>query len=286
MTSGTTAPSLTLSLLNFAPAGRAHRAAAAVLRRAQLADRVGIDRVTVVDHVVMGDRIGAYDGGRFHRARRHLARALTLLTASRRPPAGCASPRRSSSPRCGGRRRWRRPWRRSTSCPGAGRPRRGRRRCSARSTTRRACPRRPGWRARPRSASCSGCGGARPAGDRGRRLDGDGRRPGVVRAAARAARRRAAVDQRAPARPHPRPHGPLRGRLDPVGQFRRDVVSGIPAPALPSRRRAATRQGARRTLVVMDGGGRVDGGLDRRAGAGHGRRRRDGLRPVRRALRR
>ena len=36
-----------------------------MLRRAQLADQVGVDRVTVVDHVVMGDRIDAYDGGRF-----------------------------------------------------------------------------------------------------------------------------------------------------------------------------------------------------------------------------
>src|SRR5688572_18810398 len=67
MTSGTRAPSLTLSLLNFAPAGAADptELAAAVLRRAQLADQVGVDRVTVVDHVVMGDRIDAYDGGRF-----------------------------------------------------------------------------------------------------------------------------------------------------------------------------------------------------------------------------
>jgi probable F420-dependent oxidoreductase len=63
----TTAPTLTLSLLNFAPAGTAEPAdlAAGVLRRAALADRVGVDRVTVVDHVVMGDRIDAYDGGRF-----------------------------------------------------------------------------------------------------------------------------------------------------------------------------------------------------------------------------
>jgi probable F420-dependent oxidoreductase len=65
MTSAT--PSLTLSLTNFAPAGAAEptELAAAVVRRAQLADRVGVDRVTVVDHVVMGERIDAYDGGRF-----------------------------------------------------------------------------------------------------------------------------------------------------------------------------------------------------------------------------
>ncbi len=60
-------PSLTLTLLNFSPAGATEAAdlAAAVLRRAALADRVGIDRVTVVDHVVMGDGIDAYDGGAF-----------------------------------------------------------------------------------------------------------------------------------------------------------------------------------------------------------------------------
>jgi probable F420-dependent oxidoreductase len=61
------APTLTLSLLNFAPAGGTEAAdlAAAVLRRAALADRVGVDRITVVDHVVMGDSIDAYDGGAF-----------------------------------------------------------------------------------------------------------------------------------------------------------------------------------------------------------------------------
>jgi probable F420-dependent oxidoreductase len=60
------APTLTLSLLNFAPAGAsATDLVAAVLRRAALADRVGVDRVTVVDHVVMGDGIDAYDGGGF-----------------------------------------------------------------------------------------------------------------------------------------------------------------------------------------------------------------------------
>ena len=78
------APSLTLSLLNFAPAGVTDAAdlAAAVLRRAALADRVGIDRVTVVDHVVMGDGIEAYDGGRFPTGPDGLwLEPLTLLSA-------------------------------------------------------------------------------------------------------------------------------------------------------------------------------------------------------------
>lgn len=79
-----TAPSLTLSLLNFAPAGAADATdlAAAVLGRAALADRVGVDRVTVVDHVVMGDRIDAYDGGRFPTGPDGLwLEPLTLLAA-------------------------------------------------------------------------------------------------------------------------------------------------------------------------------------------------------------
>lgn len=61
-------PHLGLSLLNFAPAGPpadAAALAAALVRRAVVADRAGIDRVTVVDHVVMGDGLDAYDGGRF-----------------------------------------------------------------------------------------------------------------------------------------------------------------------------------------------------------------------------
>lgn len=57
-------PTLTLPLLNFAPAGSVGLIDA-VLTRAAVADAVGIDRVIVVDHVVMGDGIGAYDGGRF-----------------------------------------------------------------------------------------------------------------------------------------------------------------------------------------------------------------------------
>jgi probable F420-dependent oxidoreductase len=63
-----TAPHLGVSLLNFARAGPPEAAAdlaAALVRRAVVADRAGIDRVTVVDHVVMGDRIDAYDGERF-----------------------------------------------------------------------------------------------------------------------------------------------------------------------------------------------------------------------------
>ena len=55
-------PTLTLGLTNFAPAPQDW---SALLERARLADEVGIDRVIVVDHVVMGEHIDAYDGGRF-----------------------------------------------------------------------------------------------------------------------------------------------------------------------------------------------------------------------------
>jgi len=78
-------PHLGVSLLNFAAAGTPGDAAdlaAAVLRRAVVADGAGIDRLTVVDHVVMGDDIGAYDGGRFPTGPDGLwLEPLTLLAA-------------------------------------------------------------------------------------------------------------------------------------------------------------------------------------------------------------
>lgn len=59
-----TGPTLTLGLTNFAPAtpalGWTH-----LVERAQAADAAGIDRVVVVDHVVLGERLDAYDGGTF-----------------------------------------------------------------------------------------------------------------------------------------------------------------------------------------------------------------------------
>jgi probable F420-dependent oxidoreductase len=56
-------PALSLALANFSatPADSPDR----VIRLAELADQLGIDRVIVVDHVVMGAHIEAYDGGRF-----------------------------------------------------------------------------------------------------------------------------------------------------------------------------------------------------------------------------
>ena len=55
-------PTLTMGLANFAPAPQPWDA---LLDRARLADETGIDRIIVVDHVVMGENIDAYDGGRF-----------------------------------------------------------------------------------------------------------------------------------------------------------------------------------------------------------------------------
>jgi len=61
---GAGGPTLTLGLTNFAasaPAG----GWGFLLDRARAADRAGIDRVVVVDHVVMGEHLDAYDGGSF-----------------------------------------------------------------------------------------------------------------------------------------------------------------------------------------------------------------------------
>jgi probable F420-dependent oxidoreductase len=58
------AATLTLGLTNFAaspPAG----GWGGLVERARVAERAGIDRVVVVDHVVMGEHLEAYDGGRF-----------------------------------------------------------------------------------------------------------------------------------------------------------------------------------------------------------------------------
>jgi probable F420-dependent oxidoreductase len=55
-------PTLTMGLTNFAPAPQDW---GGLLGRARLADEAGIDRIIVVDHVVMGEHIEHYDGGRF-----------------------------------------------------------------------------------------------------------------------------------------------------------------------------------------------------------------------------
>src|SRR3954454_24140598 len=55
-------PTLTMGLANFAPAPQPRDD---LLDRARLADEPGVDRTLVVDHVVTGENIAAYDGGRF-----------------------------------------------------------------------------------------------------------------------------------------------------------------------------------------------------------------------------
>jgi probable F420-dependent oxidoreductase len=55
-------PTLTLQLANFAGAPQGW---SGLLDRARMADEVGVDRVILVDHVVMGEHIDRYDGGRF-----------------------------------------------------------------------------------------------------------------------------------------------------------------------------------------------------------------------------
>src|SRR4051812_13004355 len=57
-------PTLTLAIANFRP-GSETGGWESLLDRAVLADRVGIDRLVVVDHVVMGEHIEEYDGGAF-----------------------------------------------------------------------------------------------------------------------------------------------------------------------------------------------------------------------------
>lgn len=57
-------PTLTLGLMNFSTAAPAD-AWGSLLERARLADAAGVDRLFVVDHVVMGSDLDAYDGGRF-----------------------------------------------------------------------------------------------------------------------------------------------------------------------------------------------------------------------------
>lgn len=57
------APTLTLSLRNFSPdpADRFER----LVATARAADDAGVDRLVVVDHVVLGEHLDAYDGGSF-----------------------------------------------------------------------------------------------------------------------------------------------------------------------------------------------------------------------------
>ena len=74
-------PTLTLQLANFGPPGD-EGLVPRVLAAARAADEAGVDRVAVVDHVVMGDNIDAYDGGTFPTGPDgQWPEPLTLLTA-------------------------------------------------------------------------------------------------------------------------------------------------------------------------------------------------------------
>ena len=210
-------PTLTMGLANFAPAPQPWDA---LLDRARLADETGIDRIIVVDHVVMGENIDAYDGGRFPTGpdgqwlepmttmavivgmTQHVRLSTGIILAALRRPGGVREVRRHP------RRALRR----------AARPRR-RRRLAGR-----------GVRGRgPRLRR------ARPAAQRDPRalsavLDREPRRlpvrrprvrACVVRAEAPPAGRRADVGQRAPEPQRARPPRAVRRRLDPVGRVGR-----------------------------------------------------------------
>ena len=56
---------LSLGLNNFATAGSAPDWRRALITEARQAEAAGVDRVIVPDHVVMGEHLDAYDGGRF-----------------------------------------------------------------------------------------------------------------------------------------------------------------------------------------------------------------------------
>jgi probable F420-dependent oxidoreductase len=60
----TPGPTLTLGLMNFA-ASAPSDGWSGLVDRARAADEAGIDRILVVDHVVMGEHLEAYDGGKF-----------------------------------------------------------------------------------------------------------------------------------------------------------------------------------------------------------------------------
>lgn len=78
---GAVHPTLTLQLANFGHPGD-EGLVPRMLAAAQVADQVGVDRVAVVDHVVMGENIDAYDGGAFPTGPDGLwPEPLTLLTA-------------------------------------------------------------------------------------------------------------------------------------------------------------------------------------------------------------
>ncbi len=64
MAGNTRRPTLSVQLANFGQPGD-DGLVGALLEQARVADEVGIDRVIVVDHVVMGEHVEAYDGGRF-----------------------------------------------------------------------------------------------------------------------------------------------------------------------------------------------------------------------------
>jgi probable F420-dependent oxidoreductase len=77
----TVRPTLSLQLANFGQPGD-EGLIDALLMQARVADEVGVDRVVVVDHVVMGENIESYDGGTFPTPPDGLwPEPMTLLTA-------------------------------------------------------------------------------------------------------------------------------------------------------------------------------------------------------------
>jgi probable F420-dependent oxidoreductase len=74
-------PTLSIQLANFGQPGD-DDLVGSLLMQARVADEVGVDRVVVVDHVVMGEHVEAYDGGTFPTPPDGLwPEPMTLLTA-------------------------------------------------------------------------------------------------------------------------------------------------------------------------------------------------------------
>jgi probable F420-dependent oxidoreductase len=81
MAASTRRPTLSVQLANFGQPGD-DGLVGALLEQARVADEVGVDRVIVVDHVVMGEHLDAYDGGPFPTPPDGLwPEPMTLLTA-------------------------------------------------------------------------------------------------------------------------------------------------------------------------------------------------------------
>ena len=114
-------PQLSITLLNFSADDPGSWEP--LLARAEAADRAGVDRVVVVDHVVFGEalddyarpELGGQQGGRQPTGPDgHWLEPLTVLAAVAPRTTACAWPPASWWPRSGARWSSPRPWRRST----------------------------------------------------------------------------------------------------------------------------------------------------------------------------